>query len=398
MEETMRHSPTLLSALALAVLVGCASHHASTAPTTSTPLAATPPMGWNSWNNFGCHVSAALIEQTADAMVSSGMRDAGYRYVNIDDCWMAKERDAQGNLQADSVTFPQGIKGVADYVHAKGLKLGIYSSAGTKTCAGYPASLDHEAADAKKFAEWGVDYLKYDNCNSQHRPEIERYTAMGNALKATGRPIIFSLCEWGDSVPWLWGRSVGGDLWRTTGDISDNWRSMIHNLEQQVTIAKYSGPGGWNDPDMLEVGNGHMTFNEYIAHFSLWAILNAPLIAGNDLRHMDDSTRFILTNPDVIAVDQDWGGEQGSRFRVDSVAHTEIWIKPMHDGSRAVVLLNLDAVAKSMSIAVTDLGLAPAHQYVARDLWSHLEQPATDVLAAGVPAHGVAMFVVRAGK
>ncbi len=385
--------------LTLALLAACGGSHASTAPLPSGgQLAATPPMGWNSWNKFGCHVSAALIEQTADAMVSSGMRDAGYRYVNIDDCWMAKQRDAQGNLQADSVTFPQGIKGVADYVHAKGLKLGIYSSAGVKTCAGYPASLDHEAADAKKFAEWGVDYLKYDNCNGEHRPEIERYTAMGNALKATGKPIVFSLCEWGDSVPWLWGRSVGGKLWRTTGDISDNWKSMIDNLEQQVPIAKYSGPGGWNDPDMLEVGNGHMTFNEYIAHFSLWAILNAPLIAGNDLRHMDDSTRFILTNPDVIAVDQDWGGEQGSRFRVDSAAHTEIWTKPMHDGSRAIVFLNLDTVAKSMSITLADLAMAPAHSYVARDLWSHFEQPVNDVLTAGVPPHGVAMFVVRGGK
>lgn len=390
-------SPSLLLSFSplVVILAACGSPHPHTAATPAGMLAATPPMGWNSWNNFGCHVDEQLIEQTADAMVSSGMRNAGYRYVNIDDCWMAKARDAQGNLVPDPVHFPHGIKGVADYVHAKGLKLGIYSSAGTKTCAGYPASLDHEVADAKKFAEWGVDYLKYDNCNSEHRPEFERYAAMGNALKATGRPIVYSLCSWGDSVPWLWGREVGGMLWRTTGDISDNWRSMIHILDRQAAIAKYSGPGGWNDPDMLEVGNGHMSFNEYVAHFSLWAILNAPLIAGNDLRNMSDSTREILTNPDVIAVDQDWGGAQGSRFREDTVAHTEIWTKPMHDGSRAVVFLNLDTNAKSMSLSIADLGMPPSHSYTARDLWSHTEQAVSDVLTAGVPPHGVAMFVIK---
>ena len=388
-----------LSLAALALLAACGIHQARTGvggrPETSAILAATPPMGWNSWNKFGCKIDEQLIEQTADAMVSSGMRDAGYRYVNIDDCWMAKTRDTAGNLQSDPVRFPHGIKAIADYVHAKGLRLGIYSSAGTATCEGLPASLDHEVADANKFAEWGVDYLKYDNCNNQKRPALERYTAMANALKATGRPIVFSLCEWGENKPWEWGRQVSGNLWRTTGDISDRWNSMISILDKQVGLEKYSGPGGWNDPDMLEVGNGRMSFSEYVAHFSLWALLNAPLIAGNDLRSMSDTTRAILTNRDVIAVDQDWGGQQGSRLRNDSTTHTQVWVKPIHDGSRAVLLLNRGTSATSISVATADLGLPPASEYRALDVWAHTTQTVLGVLQSGVPPHGAAMFVIR---
>ncbi|HEY4320356.1 MAG TPA: glycoside hydrolase family 27 protein [Gemmatimonadales bacterium] len=388
---------SLAFALLFAASLAACNHNA--APGATSPghmLAATPPMGWNSWNKFGCHVDAQLIEQTADAMVSSGMRDAGYRYVNIDDCWMAKTRDANGDLQADPAHFPGGIKAVADYVHAHGLKLGIYSSAGTATCQGLPASLDHEVADAKKFAEWGVDYLKYDNCNNQKRPAIPRYTAMANALRATGRAIVFSLCEWGENKPWEWGKSVGGQLWRTTGDISDRWNSMLGILDRQVGLEKYSGPNAWNDPDMLEVGNGKMTFNEYVAHFSLWAILNAPLIAGNDLRSMSDSTRAILTNRDVIAVDQDWGGQQGSLLHTDSVQHTQVWIKPMKNGNRAVVLLNRGNTPTTIAVHIADLGMPPARAYQARDLWSHTVQETGDMLQAGLPAHGAAMFIVGA--
>lgn len=384
-----------LSAFALALtLAACSQHPTTTAPTPNVRLAATPPMGWNSWNKFGCNIDEELIERTADAMVSSGMRDAGYKYVNIDDCWMAKTRDAQGNLQADPTRFSHGIKAIAEYVHARGLKLGVYSSAGTATCQGLPASLDHEVADANKFAEWGVDYLKYDNCNNEKRPAIERYTAMSKALQATGRPIVFSLCEWGENKPWEWGRQVGGMLWRTTGDISDRWNSMIEILDKQVGLEKYSSPGGWNDPDMLEVGNGRMTFNEYVAHFSLWALLNAPLIAGNDLRSMSDSTRFILTNRGVIAVDQDWGGQQGTRLRDDPATNTQVWVKPMHNGGRAVVLLNRGSTATSISVATADLGLAPAPSYQAIDLWAHTAQTVLGVLQAGVPPHGAAMFVI----
>ena len=384
----------VLAAVFVALLAAFSRH--ADRPALAAPLANTPPMGWNSWNKFGCKIDEQLIRETADAMVSSGMKAVGYQYVNIDDCWMAKERDAQGNLQSDPVRFPHGIKTIADYVHGKGLKLGIYSSAGTKTCEGLPASLDHEVADAKKFAEWGVDYLKYDNCNNMKRPAIERYTAMGNALKATGRSIVFSLCEWGENKSWEWGRSVGGMLWRTTGDIEDSWKSMLSNLDQQIPLVKYSGPSGWNDPDMLEVGNGQMTFTEYVAHFSLWALLNAPLIAGNDLRSMSDSTRYILTNKPVIAVDQDWGGQQGSLARTEGTS--QVWVKPMRDGSTAILLLNRGTSPTTISIALADLGFKPSARYQAVDLWAHTAQELDQTLQSGVPAHGAAMFIVKGGR
>ncbi len=389
--RSIRITTTLALAIAAAALmVGCA--RLGLGRSGPRGLAPTPPMGWNSWNKFGCKIDENLIHETADAMVSTGMRDAGYRYVNIDDCWMAKQRDANGDLQPDPVRFSHGIKALADYVHSKGLRLGVYSSAGTATCEGYPASLDHERADAKKFAEWGVDYLKYDNCNNQKRPAIERYMAMGNALKATGRPIVFSLCEWGSNKPWEWGRTVGGDLWRTTGDINDSWKSVMTLLDKQVGLEKYSGPNGWNDPDMLEVGNGHMSDTEYRAHFSLWALLNAPLIAGNDLRSMNAETRAILTNRDVIAVDQDWGGSQGVRLRA---GEHQVWAKPMSTGGKAVVLLNRDDEPAKISATAAELGLAPASSYTARDLWAHNETAVHGEVTAEVPAHGVAMFIVK---
>jgi len=353
-------------------------------------------MGWNSWNRFACDIDERLIRETADAMVRSGMRNAGYRYVNIDDCWMAKDRDAQGRLQPDAKRFPHGIKALADYVHSRGLRLGIYSSAGTYTCQHYPASLDHEAIDARTFAAWGVDYLKYDNCYDQGRPAIPRYTAMANALRATGRPIVFSICEWGRNMPWVWGSVVGGQLWRTTGDIEDDWRSVMAILDRQAGLTYFSGPGEWNDPDMLEVGNGGMTDAEYRAHFSLWALLNAPLIAGNDLRSMSDSTRAILTNREVIAVDQDWGGRQGRRVRRDG--STEVWAKPMSGGGAAVVLLNRGDSAADISVTPRELGLAAQQRYQARDLWRHITALVGDSVGATVPPHGSAMLLVRATR
>lgn len=389
----------LISGAVVLTLASCSLQSGpDTNPGPAALLAERPPMGWNSWNKFGCNIDERLIRETADAMVKSGMRDAGYQYVNIDDCWMAKERDASGNLQADPVRFPHGIKALADYVHGKGLKLGIYSSAGTKTCAGYPASLDHEVADARSFASWGVDYLKYDNCNNQKRPFMERYRAMGNALRATGRPIVFSICEWGSYQPWGWGADVHGQLWRTTGDISDSWKSMIGILEEQVGLEPYSGPGRWNDPDMLEVGNGHMTHTEYVTHFSLWALLNAPLIAGNDLRDMSDDTRGILTNREVIAVNQDWGGKQGFRLRADEAGRTEVWVKPMSDGSKAVVLLNRGDDSRTIRVTLGELGLPPSMRYAARNLWTRTTSPVADAVQATVPSHGVAMFLVRAER
>ena len=350
-------------------------------------------MGWNSWNKFACNIDERLMRETADAMVSSGMRDVGYRYLNIDDCWMAKERDAAGSLQPDPQRFPHGIKALADYVHAKGLKLGIYSSAGTHTCQKFPASLDHEEIDARTWAEWGVDYLKYDNCNNEGRPAVPRYDAMGRALRATGRAIVYSLCEWGENHPWSWGRRVGGQLWRTTGDIEDKWSSVMSILDQQAPIAAFSGPGAWNDPDMLEVGNGGMSDVEYRAHFSLWALLNAPLIAGNDLRSMSSATRAILTNRDVIAVDQDWGGRQGARVVADS--GREVWTKPMSDGAIAVVLLNRGERDAEVVVVPATLGLPIASGYVVRDLWAHTERAVGDTLRERVPRHGAAMVLVR---
>lgn len=385
--------------LTLLVVLGaaCATTHRSVGVPTdrsnavTAGLAPAPPMGWNSWNKFHCNVDERLIRETADAMVASGMRDAGYRYVNIDDCWEAASRDANGNLAADSVRFPGGLKAVAEYVHERGLRLGIYSSAGTGTCQHRPASLDHEAADARKFAEWGIDYLKYDNCNNENRPALERYRAMGEALRATGRPIVYSLCEWGRNQPWTWGRSVGAQLWRTTGDISDRWTSVLKILDQQVGLERFSGPNAWNDPDMLEVGNGRMTNDEYMAHFSLWALLNAPLIAGNDLRSMSDSTREILTNREVIGVDQDWGGMQGHKIRDDG--ELEVWMKPMSSGKAAVVLLNRDTTSARISVGVGELGLsAGAHRV--RDLWARRDGQIADTLVALLPGHSAAMYVI----
>jgi alpha-galactosidase len=354
-------------------------------------LALTPPMGWNSWNRFGCHINEELIREIADAMVGSGMRDVGYIYLNIDDCWMAPSRDEEGNLQADPDTFPGGIKAIADYVHSKGLKLGIYSSAGTKTCQGLPASLDHEMEDAKKFAEWGVDYLKYDNCYNQGRDAVERYTKMRRALDATGRQIVFSICEWGRNRPWLWAPEIG-NLWRTTGDISDNWDSVMYILDQQVGLSKYAHPGAWNDPDMLEVGNGGMTTTEYRAHFSLWCILAAPLLAGNDLRYMTEVTREILTNREAIAVNQDPAGIQG--YKVRDQGDQEVWVKPLENGDYAVALLNRGEKAGFMSIGAEEIGMPQASRYKVRDLWEHKDKITGGRIDARVSSHGVAMFRV----
>jgi alpha-galactosidase len=337
------------------------------------PLAPTPPMGWNSWNKFGCHVSEDLIRQMADAMVKSGMKDAGYQYIVIDDCWQV-ERDPSGNIVPDAKNFPSGIKALADYVHSRGLKFGIYSDAGSMTCAKRPGSLGHEYQDALKYAAWDVDYLKYDWCNTSTQDAKAAYTLIRNALNATGRPIVLSICEWGTAKPWLWGKSVGGNLWRTTGDISDKWETkekdslgMLNILDLQNGIESYAGPGHWNDPDMLEVGNGGMTTEEYRAHFSLWAILAAPLIAGNDLRDMKPEIHDILTNKEVIAVNQDPLGSEGRRVLKDG--DLEVWARQMQDGSRAVVLLNRATTEKEIGLSWENLGY-PSHLSArVRDLW-----------------------------
>ncbi|MEU1590706.1 ricin-type beta-trefoil lectin domain protein [Micromonospora sp. NPDC005710] len=357
-------------------------------------LARTPQMGWNDWNSFGCNVNDSLIRQTADTMVSSGMAAAGYSYVNIDDCWSERSRDGSGNLVPDGAKFPNGMKALADYVHGKGLKIGIYSSAGTTTCAGYPASLGYEQRDANTWASWGIDYLKYDNCGDHGgQSGQQRYTAMRDALARSGRPILFALCNWGQDNVAQWGAATGNS-WRNTGDIQGNWNSVMGILDSQPGYAGASKPGAWNDPDMLEVGNG-LSDTESRAHFSLWALLNAPLIAGNDLRTMSATTRSILTNTEVIAVNQDWGGRQGNRI-VDN-GNSEIWTKPMSNGSMAVVLLNRASSAATISTSASQIGLGAASSYSVRDLWAHTSTTTSGTISASVPAHGAAMYIVTGG-
>jgi alpha-galactosidase len=384
----------------LAVAVGAAQ--LATAPAAralDNGLAETPPMGFNDWNAFGCNVSEQLIKQTADFFVSSGMKAAGYEYVNIDDCWMTHQRDPEtGRLVPDPVKFPDGIKGTADYVHSLGLKLGIYEDAGTATCAGYPGSLGHEQVDAQTFADWGVDYLKYDNCNNQSDGSlgnyVKRYTAMRDALAATGRPIVYSLCEWGVNHPWTWAGDVG-NLWRTTGDISDNWNSLKSIVNQNAPLDQYAHPGAWNDPDMLEVGNGGMSDIEYKTHFSLWAEMAAPLLVGTDLRRATAATMSILLNKDVIAIDQDSLGVQGRVVRTDGT-HL-VFAKPLANGDVAVALYNSGDTAATMSTTAGQVGLANARgAYTLTDLWSKKITESAGNITAQVPAHGTVLYRVRA--
>jgi alpha-galactosidase len=357
-------------------------------------------MGWNSWNRFACHVNEALIRSAADAMVSTGMRDAGYGYIVIDDCWQGV-RDAKGFMVPDAKKFPSGIKALADYVHAKGLKFGIYSDAGTKTCGGFPGSHGYELQDAQRYAEWGVDYLKYDWCNTDNQDAQASYLTMSKALQASGRPIVFSLCEWGNAKPWLWAQNIG-NLWRTTGDIADRWDGMDPNgysmgllkiVDMQAGLEPYAGPGHWNDPDMLEVGNGGMTDNEYRAHFSLWAMFAAPLIAGNDLTAMSPHTREILLNKEVIAVDQDSLGVAASRVWKEGDA--EVWARPLKGGGRAVVLLNRGPTPRQIGVTWEQLRYPDHLVAKLRDLWRHKD---TGTASAGtsivVGGHAVVMLTI----
>jgi alpha-galactosidase len=341
-------------------------------------LAKTPPMGWNSWNKFGCNVSETLIMGMADAMVSSGMKDAGYVYIVIDDCWQVS-RDENGQIVADKDRFPHGIKYLADYVHSKGLKFGIYSCAGTLTCAGRPAGRGHEYQDALSYARWGVDYLKYDWCNTGTQEPKASYSIMRDELFAAKRPIVFSICEWGSNKPWEWAGQVG-HLWRTTGDISDTWNSMIEIFSEQKDLARYAGPGHWNDPDMLEVGNGGMTTEEYKTHFSLWCMLAAPLIAGNDLQNMNPDTKSILVNKEIIAIDQDSLGRQGVCWRDNG--DYQIWMKVLANNEKAICLLNKSDEKKSVLVDFALLAKASTERwgppsplklenFTVRDLWDH---------------------------
>lgn len=363
-------------------------------------LARTPPMGWNSWNKFAEHVDDAAVRGMADAMVSSGMRDAGYKYINIDDTWELG-RDANGNIIPNK-KFPD-MKALADYVHSKGLKIGIYSSPGPKTCADYEGSFGHVQQDAKTYAAWGIDYLKYDLCSDldvykDDAPTLQAiYQEMGEALQATGRPIVYSLCEYGRAQVWTgWGARSGGNLWRTTGDISDNWDSMNRIGFSQIKLASYARAGHWNDPDMLEIGNGGMTADEYRTHMSLWSLLAAPLIAGNDLRTMTPETKDILMNRDVIAIDQD--ADYKPVISVSSNENIEVLMRPLHDGSVVVGLFNRSATAATITFRRSSLPAQfTGHPLAARDLWEHETVAfAGDTFQANVPSHGVVLLSIRA--
>ena len=361
----------------------------ATSAQTSASLAPTPPMGWNSWNKFGCNVSDKLIREMADAVVSSGMQAAGYQYVNIDDCWQVS-RDASGTIVADPARFPSGIKALADYVHGKGLKLGIYTDAGTGTCEKRPGSLNHEVQDAKTYASWGIDYVKIDWCNAEGLDPEVQYAKLRDALANSGRPIVFSICNWGVKTPWRWGPATG-NLWRTTGDINDTYERMSLIGFGQNGLEKFAGPGHWNDPDMLEVGNGGMKRDEYRTHMALWAILAAPLLAGNDLRNMSPETKELLLNSEVLAVDQDAKGVQG--HRVWEEGPLEIWVKPLADGSHAVGLFNRSESATKMTLDLNSVG-APASAKL-RDLLDHKDLGTVqNSYSAEVPKHGVVLLKV----
>jgi alpha-galactosidase len=355
-------------------------------------LAPTPPMGWNSWNHFAEKIDARTVRAEADAMVASGMKDAGFLYINIDDTWEGK-RDDKGVIHPNRKF--RDMKALTAYVHSKGLKIGLYSSPGPKTCAGFEGTLGHEEQDAQTYADWGFDYLKYDWCQDTGTPEQMKaaYTKMHDALQKTGRPIVLSLCQYGWGNVWEWGASVGGNLWRTTGDIEDNYDSMARIGFGQAGLEKYAGPGHWNDPDMLEVGNGGMSEDEYRTHLSLWSILAAPLIAGNDLTKMTPYTQEMLTNREVIAVDQDPLGRQG--FPVVQEGPFEVWQKPMADGSVVVGLFNRSKEADKMTAYFSQVGIAG--EVTARDLWLKKDLGSfQEKYSVNVPARGVVLVRLKA--
>ncbi len=368
-------------------------------------IAATPPMGWNSWNHFAGRVTEADVRSAADMLVSTGMRDAGYIYVNVDDTWQG-ERDGQGVLHPNE-RFPD-MKALGDYIHSKGLKFGIYSSPGAKTCGGYAGSLGHEAQDAKMYADWGVDFLKYDLCSFEdemkkvraERPDdpeaakklmIAAYRKMGDALKATGRPILYSLCQYGVDQPWKWGPEVGATMWRTTDDIDDSYWRMITIGFSQAGLSKYAGPGHWNDPDMLEVGNDKMTEDEYKTHMSLWVILASPLLAGNDLSKMSETDKSILMNKEAIAIDQDALGKQGDRLYQSG--DLDVWTKPLSGGRVAVGLFNRSWSNREVSVDLAQIGFKNGASV--RDVWKKKDLGRrSGVVRDWIPKHGATLLIV----
>ena len=393
-----------IAAVSLAFLLGFGSFPV----VAQQPLANTPPMGWNSWNHFAAKVTDADVRTAADQMVANGMRDAGYTYVNVDDTWQGK-RDASGTIHSNE-RFPD-MKGLADYIHSKGLKFGLYSSPGAKTCGGYEGSLGHEVQDARTYAAWGVDFLKYDLCSYQEQLDniraraktpaegtaavrleiIATFRRMGDALKATGRPILYSLCQYGLAEPWKWGPSVGAQMWRTTDDINDSYGRMLEIGQSQADLASFAGPGHWNDPDMLEVGNGKMTEAEYRTHMSLWVLLSAPLLAGNDLSRMSAADKNLLLNREAIAIDQDPLGKQATRFFQSG--DFSGWVKPLKDGHVAVGLVNTSWQTRYISFDLADVGFARGASL--RDVWQGKDLGRTQGGFTGrIPAHDTMLLVL----
>jgi len=369
-------------------------------------LAQTPPMGWNTWNTFASNINETLVKETAEALIKSGMRDAGYVYVVLDDCWHLKERDANGNLVPDPAKFPSGLKALGDYLHERGFKFGIYNCAGSKTCGGYPGSMGHEYQDARSYASWGVDYLKYDWCSTGTRDAREAYSTMRDALHAAGRPVVLSMCEWGTAKPWEWAQDVG-HLWRTTGDIYDSydgkkgwetgWKNILdlqHTQGDAMTgLSKFAGPGHWNDPDMMEVGNPGLTFAESRAHFSFWCILAAPLMAGNDVRHMTPEITAVLTDKEALAVDQDALGKQGVRILAEPAQHIEIWARELANGEWAVCALNTSDTRRKITVEWDRIWLLQNQPFTVRDIWA--KKAAGDTSApysAELDSHDVLFF------
>lgn len=399
---TARLSASLLACWLLPAIVvpsdAIAQHAPPRAVATVAPngLATTPPMGWNSWNHFAGRITAADVRAMADAMVANGMRDAGYVYVNIDDTWEG-DRNVSGEIQSNE-KFGD-MKALGDYIHARGLKLGIYSSPGAKTCAGFAGSHGHEDQDARTFASWGVDYLKYDYCGAADLYPVTRSTqetlfrTMGAALRKTGRPIVYSLSQSGEFDIWRWGPQTGANLWRTTPDIHDDWDAMSQRGFRQLDLTRWSGPGHWNDPDMLEIGNGGMTVDEYRTQMSLWALLPAPLLAGNDLRTMDTATRDILLNREVIAVDQDPGGHPARRL--ERQGDIEVLIRDMDDGSIVVGFFNRGEQATAR-LAWKRLGDRFSHGAHVRDLWRHDAVDSRVSFETTLSRHGVTLLRVSA--
>ncbi len=385
-------------------------------------LAMTPPMGWNSWNPFGKEVSEKVIRETADSFVSTGLKDAGYTYIVMDDFWHGGRDSVTGLLYPDPKRFPSGIKALADYVHSKGLKLGIYSDAGTLTCGEMPGSYGYEEKDAKQFAEWGIDFLKYDYCfcpeyvswNNDYKMAIRRYKAMGSALKATGRPILFSICEWGPRSPWLWGREAGGQMWRTSYDIHDFWDKprnetspigILTSIDVMSDLGRFAGPGGWNDPDMLVVGLNNTGFIkgggcndiEYRTQMSMWCMFSAPLMMGCDVRNMNEATKTILLNKEIIAIDQDPLGKQG--FRVMRKDGLEVWKKPLSGNRFAVALFNRNSTGKTLTAAWKDIELDSTKRYDAYDVWKHAPAgKGLSSISSALQPHETNVFILTEAK